>query len=134
MGGGSKDNIKASRSTGKSPAEVAAWLRIVEKVTGLIDRLGVALTVIAVLFCSVYFMGTTKTRDDFIRDLLFGDVTHTRWLSVFLVGMVLVSVFGLDTWVRDRRVERKEMQRLADERDKWQERALNTELSHTKDN
>ena len=83
----------------------------------------------AALGCKVD--GSAQTQDDFIRDLFVWSVTGGRTLAIFFGLLILLSVFGVDTVIRAKLTESAEMKRLADEKSRWQERALGTELSHT---
>lgn len=108
----------------KSPEELGAWLRIVTAITRFVDRFGMAVGMIVLLLFTVWFMGSDKTQDDFVRELLFGEVTKTRHLAMFFVALVAISLFGLDGIIRARLLDSREVKRLAAERDKWQARAL----------
>ena len=97
-----------------------------------VDRFGLAFSVMLLLLFAVKWLGSTQTQDDFVRELLFGQITGRRTLALFFGALVLLAVFGVDTAVRAKLTEKAEMKRLADEKSRWQERALDTDLSHTK--
>ena len=78
-------------------------------------------------------MGNEDTQNDFIRELLFSEITGNRSLAIFFGFLILLAAFGVDTAVRGKLTESKEMKRLAQEKSMWQERALGTQLSHTDD-
>ena len=115
-----------------SPAEVRLWVKAIATFMSFVDRFGLAFSVMLLLLFAVKWMGSTQTQDDFVRDLLFGQITGGRSLALFFGVLVLLTVFGIDTAVRAKLTETTEMKRLADEKSRWQERALGTDLSHTK--
>ena len=112
-------------------SEIRVLVRATSIIASLVDRFGIAFVVLLLLLLAVKWMGSDQTQDDFIRELLFGEVTKGRSLAVFFVSLVLISLFGVDSIVRAKLTESKEMKRLAAEKTLWQERALQTELSHT---
>lgn len=114
-----------------TPAEVRAWVRALTSVMSLVDRFGIAFTVLVLQILAVKWLGSQKTQDDFLRDLLFGEITKGRSLAIFYVILIVLAMFGVDTIVRARLSESREMKRLAKEKTEWQERALGTKLSHT---
>ena len=111
------------------------WLQVLvvglNALTKVADRFGVAFAVFIILLLAVRWMGSGETQDDFIRELLFGSVTGTRFITLFFVAILVVAIFGLDTRRRDYRTESDEMKRLSDEKTHWQEVALGRPLSHT---
>jgi hypothetical protein len=60
----------------------------------LADRIGISFTMLLVMLFTIWKMGSERTQDDFIRELLFADVTHTRYLSVFVGMLLLIIVLG----------------------------------------
>jgi hypothetical protein len=114
-----------------NPAEVRLWVKTIAAFMSFLDRFGLAFSVMLLLLVAVKWMGTAQTQDDFIRELLFGQTTGGRTLAIFFIILILLSVFGIDTLVRAKLTESAEMKRLAEEKSRWQERALGTELSHT---
>ena len=92
-----------------------------------------AVIVLGLLFGAVWFMGTEETQDDFVRELLFGEITQTRYLSCFVILLTVIALLRWDSRSRARKTESDETKRLSDERSKWQERALGTDLEHTSD-
>jgi hypothetical protein len=111
--------------------EVRLTVKAVNVLSNVAERFGVAFAVLLLTLFAPWLMGTAQTRDDFIRELLFGSVTQTRYLSVYFVFLVIVAVSGFETRLRAFRTERAEMARLAAEKAFWQEKALGTKLSHT---
>lgn len=97
------------------------------------DRFGLAVIVLGLLFGAVWLMGTAETQDDFVRELLFAEITQTRYLSFFVIVLIVIALFGLDSRSRARKTESHETKRVTDERSMWQERALGTDLEHTSD-
>lgn len=120
---------KSSRSLNNQ--EVRLLVRATSVIAALVDRFGVAFVVLLLIVATVKWLGNGKTQDDFLRELLFGEITGGRSLGVFLAGLVLLALFGVDSIVRARLMESAEMRRLAQEKSRWQERALQTKLSHT---
>lgn len=121
------------RSQGRNSENVRYLVRIVAAIANIGEKFGVAFAIFVMLLLAVYFLGTAQTRDDFIRELLFGSITHTRYLALFFGALIVIAIFGLDTRFRASKTESVEMKRLADERTAWQQRALNAPLSHTEE-
>src|SRR5690349_11374709 len=87
------------------------------------DTFGVPMTVLFGIFLIVYKFGSAKTQDDFIREILFRGVTQTPWLQIFFVGLISVAIYlGVKARRRGRVLEGREMQRLADEKTRLQEK------------
>lgn len=126
-----KNVDRTSTERPRSDAELRVWVQLCGAIGRIADKFGVAFAVMVVFLATVWWMGSEQTQDDFIRELLFGSVTGTRALAWFLVALAVIAIFGLDTKFRSLRTERREMKRLAAERDRWQELALNRPLSHT---
>lgn len=122
---GSKDRFTSS--------EVRLWVRAVTSLVSFVDRFGIAFTVLLLAIIAVKWMGSEATQDDFIRELLFGEITGNRSLAIFFGILIVFAAFGVDTAIRTRLTEGEEMKRLAREKSMWQERALGTKLSHTDD-
>jgi hypothetical protein len=97
---------------------------------GIADRFGVPFAMLGLLVGLVKFLGSEKTQDDFVRELLFGAVNKRPILTIVVAAIVLDAVVGFSSWVRHRRAESKEMKRLADEKGRLQE-ALIGELHRT---
>lgn len=116
-----------------SNEEIRVLVRVIGAITAVGEKFGVAFVVFLILLATVWFLGTAQTQDAFLRELLFGSITNTRYLAVFFVALIIVAIFGIDTRVQSYRTETAEMKRLADERTKWQQRALNAPLSHTEE-
>src|SRR4051812_15648994 len=119
----------ASEQTPKSKNETGMWVRAFAAADRVAEKFGVAFVILLLLFAAVYKMGSAQTQDDFIRELLFASVTHTRYLSIFVILLVLISTFGLDAIGRLLRIERSEMRRISEEKTKLQEKLLERELS-----
>lgn len=94
------------------------------------ERLGMAFAIMTFIVLGVWFLGSTTTKDEFVRELLFGSITNTRYLSLFFVALIVIALFGLDNMFASWRTERAEMKRLASEKTRLQERLLGP-LSHT---
>lgn len=116
-----------------SGGEIRAWVKAITSVMSMVDRFGIAFTVLVLQIVAVKWLGTEKTQDDFLRELLFGEITQGRSLAIYFGLLILVAMFGIDTIARARFTESREIKRLAKEKSEWQERALRTSLSHTKE-
>ena len=86
----------------QSPRDVDPLVRALAALTALAERLGLAFAVFIVLLSAVWALGSSRTRDDFVRELLFGSITHTRYLSFFFGALLIVAIFGFDTRRRSR--------------------------------
>ena len=128
-----KSPESARRSEGRffSREDATHAIRAFAALANFAERCGVAFAVLVVLLFTIWLMGSTETRDDFIRELLFGSITNTRYLSLFVAVLIVIAVLGGLTARRAKVTESDEMKRLADERTAWQERALGRTLSHT---
>ena len=104
---------------------VLAWLDFFGRVA---DRFSVAGALIFFFFGAVWFFGSTKTRDDFIRELLFSDVTGTHYLQAFFFLLVMIAVYNTSLLFRWISGERREMKRVVKERNKLQERLIGEKL------
>src|SRR5260221_14358306 len=63
--------------------EMRFLVQALAALTRVAERLGIAFAVLVVLLAAVWMLGSAQTRDDFLRELLFGSITHTRYLSLF---------------------------------------------------
>jgi chromate transport protein ChrA len=122
---------KAGRS--RSNEEINGWIRVASAITTIGEKFGVAFAVFLILLLAVYVLGSKQTHDDFMRELLFGSITNTRYLTLFFVVLILTAIFGVDTRIRAYRTESAEMKRLADQKSEWQQRAIGAPLSHTEE-
>jgi hypothetical protein len=91
----------------KSAREIDPLVRALAALTALAERLGLAFAVLIVLLSAVWALGSAQTRDDFVRELLFGSITHTRYLSFFFGALLVIAIFGLDTRRRSRTAVRE---------------------------
>jgi hypothetical protein len=97
-----------------------------------VDRLGVPFAVLLVLLGAIWKMGSETTRNDFIREVLFGDITRTRHLSAFFAILIIVIVGGaIGTRQKGRKDESAEMKRVSKEKTVLQERLLGRSLSNS---
>lgn len=95
-----------------------------------VDKLGVPMVTLLMILGAIRVMGKTETQDQFIQEVLFGSMTHTRHLSIFfasLIGVMLIS--GALTWRKKSVDESNEMKRIAKEKGDLQERLLGRRLS-----
>jgi hypothetical protein len=126
----------ATTEPSKPSSDLPAWVPPVVaavNVAGKVaDRFGVAGAVLIVLLAAIWFLGSDKTRDDFVRETLFGAITGKPTLGIFFGLLILVIIFGLDTRARAFKAESKEMKRLAAEKTRLQEQLLERQLSHTR--
>lgn len=114
-----------------SDQETRALKQFGEALSELVDRFGIAFVALIVMVSTVRLMGSAKTQDDFIRELLFGEVTGGRSLAIFFVCMVITTTLGLDGVRRERLADGVEFRRIVDEKHLWEERALRAERSQT---
>jgi hypothetical protein len=84
-----------------------------------------------VVLLAIYQLGSEKTRDDFIREVLFGAVTDTRYLGFFFAAWVLIIMFGGTLAALYRKRESDELQRCAEEKARLQELLAGRGLHHT---
>ncbi len=131
-----KDKDKGAKTTPPKPggkSDLSAWKMFVFVFGNAVDKLGMPAAIFTMCLFAVWLLGSEKTHDDFIREVLFADVTHTRYVQLFFGGLVLLSVGGILVNRRSKRTESKEMKRLADEKSRLQEKLAGTTLSHTDD-
>ena len=99
----------------------------------LADRFGISAAILVFIVITVKLLGNTDTQDDFVRELLFQDVTHKPWWQLFVGYLVFnVLLFPAAWWVRTRN-ESKEMQRIASEKSKLQAQLLGADLHHSEE-
>jgi hypothetical protein len=125
---GGRENAKKGRP---QPERIGDSAKAINAVVAVAERIGCSFAILLLLMLAVWRLGSAQTKDDFIRELLFGSVTHTRYLSLFFIILAGISISGAETFLRSYRTERAEMKRLAEEKTYWQERALGVQLSHT---
>lgn len=116
-----------------APREVGVWITIAQSFGALVERLGIGFSVLIVLLLTVWFMGSERTRDDFIRELLFAQITQTHHLQAFFGFLIVFTLFGVDSVLRGYRSEKAEMRRLSAEKTRLQELLARRELAHTDD-
>lgn len=120
----------------KHPGHIGWQSQLIFEAFAVLDRVantfGIPAATLLLCFGAVWFFGDAKTKNDFVRELLFRDVTHTPWLSLFFAILIVVSAVG--AWratVRRRALESTEMRRLASERTRLQEKLLEASVSHS---
>lgn len=105
--------------------------RVVDSLSDLVDRLGIAFVVPIGIVLTVKSLGNAKTQDEFIREVLFGELTGGRSLAIFFACMIVMSLFGLDSAIRRRLRYGGEFKRMLKENERWQTRALRLEHRKT---
>jgi hypothetical protein len=109
------------------------WSALLSAIGRFADKFGASFTILVILFIAVWFMGTAKTKDDFLREILFADVTHGHWVQAFFILLAFDAVFGVTlarAWLSR---ERRELTRCAEEKAKLQEMLAGKPLAHTSD-
>ena len=92
------------------------------------DKFGICAVVFVLVVGTVWLLGDQKTQDDFVRELLFREVTHTPYLSVLMV-MLLSGIVVTGLAKRSKRnAENAEISRLAQERNDLQQQRLNVPI------
>lgn len=114
-----------------SDREVHAATRLVDALSNLVDRVGIAFVVPVAIVWTVKSLGNAETQDEFIREVLFGEVTGGRSLAIFFACMIVMALFGLDSVIRRRLRQGGEFTRTLKENERWQVRVLRLEHSHT---
>jgi hypothetical protein len=99
--------------------ETRTLVRAVDAFSSLLDRFGVALVLLVMIVWTVKWLGNAKTQDDFIREVLFGEITGGRSLAIFFACMIVSAILGLDGVIRQRLTRSVELTRIAQERDRW---------------
>jgi hypothetical protein len=131
---GSRGGPGKADGSGRTPTATPNERAIVTGVASLgqlAERFGVSFAVFAAIVFSVWLCGGATTRDDFIREALFGQVTGRPILGIFLGILLINTVFPFTTWLRSKHAESKEIKRLTEERDRLQEKLIGRELHHT---
>ncbi len=95
------------------------------------DKFGTSFAVLVFVVASVRLLGKENTWDDFVREALFGQITHRPWLGVILAILVIDAAIGgwtIRLWLSS---DSKEMRRIAAEKSKLQEELIGRKLHHT---
>ena len=121
----------ASKSA--SQRMVNSWAPLLAAVGRFVDKFGVSFSLILVLFLAVYAMGNAQTKDDFIRELLFAEITGTAYLQGAVGILTLDAVFGVILWRKWLSGESLELKRCAEEKARLQELLAGRALAHTAD-
>ena len=95
------------------------------------ERFGVTAAIFCLLLGAVRLFGDAKTQNDFMREVLFADVTHTRYVQVFFGALVALMACGALLRKKSITDESKEMKRLAAEKGALQQKLIGSTLSHT---
>jgi hypothetical protein len=80
---------------------------------------------------SVRLLGSSQTSDDVVREIFFGSVTKTRYVSLVVLTLVLLTLVSAGTLRRRWASERQEMKRIAAEKSKLQSKLLGNRLNQT---
>ena len=86
---------------------------------------------LVLLFFSVWWMGSSKTKDDFLRELLFAEITHSHYLQGIVAVLTLDAVFGVMLFRSWMSRDRRELKRCAEEKARLQELLAGRQLAHT---
>lgn len=113
-----------------SDGELQAIARLRDALSALVDRLGIAFVVLIAIVWAVKLLANTKTQDDFIREVLFGETTGGRSLAIFFAAMIVTATFGLDSIARQNLRDGADYKRIVEEKRRWQERAIRAECDH----
>lgn len=95
------------------------------------DKFGTSFAVLVLVLLAVRLLGKDNTWDDFVREVLFGQVTHRPWLGIIVAILVMDAAIGGWTVRRWLSSDSKEMRRIADEKSKLQELLMGRKLHHT---
>src|SRR5262245_22515268 len=80
----------STRAPNGDDGYIGPLIQALAALTRVADRLGVAFAVLVGLLTTVWVLGSAQTRDDFLRELLFGSITHTRYLALFFAALLAV--------------------------------------------
>lgn len=105
-----------------------AWVQLFSQIA---DRFGVPFALFVVCLGVIWLFGSEKTRDDFIREMLFGEIAGSPAARIFFVGLVLLALVNSSALFRRWSREPAEVKRLAAEKSRLQEKLIGRELSHT---
>lgn len=105
-----------------------AWVNLF---THVVDRFGVPFGLLLLCLATIWVFGDDKTQNDFIREMLFGEVTGKPAARLFFLALLALSLVSSSALFRRLSREPAEMKRLADEKARLQERLIGSELSHT---
>jgi hypothetical protein len=125
--------VAPARKTEASLKWLAAAGPALSALGRFIDKFGVSFFVFVLMLITVWALGTAKTRDDFLREILFSEVTQTHYLQWFVVALIVDAIVGvrLMKWWFSR--EKAEIKRLAQEKARLQELLAGRALAHTAD-
>lgn len=107
-----------------------AWVALLERA---IDKLGIPLVLFVICLGVIKTFGSAKTQDDFVREMLFGDITHGPWIRLFFFGLIILCLLWSRITKRRASRESPEMKRIADEKSRLQEELIGKKLSHTQE-
>lgn len=114
------------------PPYVQLLLSLSLAVGQLANRFGTSFIILLILIGMVWTFGSDETQDDFIRELLFGELNRFPVLTTFVIGLTVDFVLGLSVRQRARKGESREFKRIAAEKTRLQEKLLGP-LHHTED-
>lgn len=115
------------------PSYPAAWAPLLSAVGRFVDKFGVSFAVLLLLCFMVWSMGDAKTKNDFIRELLFAEVTGKRYVQGVFAFLTLDAAFGVILLRRWLSREKRELKRCTEEKSKLQEMLAGKALAHTAD-
>jgi hypothetical protein len=124
------------------PEKVKPWLFALLILDKFVDRFGVSLLVLLLILGVVWRFGDERTKNDFVRELLFQETTKKPWVTCFFLVLLGVNLFGRGAnvslfrrWTRTERkrveTETDRLNRVAQEKSRLQEEILGAPLSHT---
>lgn len=127
-----EEDASDSRERPASDGKLIQHVAWVHYLTVFTERFGVPFGLLMVCLGAVWCFGDAKTHNDFIRELLFGEITHRPTVGLIFLGLILIILVG-NAAALFRRASRepKEVKRIADEKARLQEKLIGTELSHT---
>jgi len=96
-----------------------------------VDKFGMPAALFMICLTAVWVLGDAKTQNDFIREVLFADVTHTRYVQGFFGALVALAIGASAIGIRKKRAESSELKRIAAEKTRLQQKLIEAELSHT---
>lgn len=89
------------------PEQITAWNRVVISIINAVattsNRMGMPTAIFILLLSAVYLFGDAKTKDEFIRTLLFdppngGNQPMIRWFFAILVGLMVATPLIIRLW------------------------------------
>lgn len=96
----------------------------------VVQQIGTSAVVLGLLLFVVHQFGTSKTKDDFLRAVLFGETNNHPLLSIFFGLLALIAIFGGKLRHSDKKIERGEIKRLREENERLQAQLLGGQGSH----